>query len=206
MFVLTVDQVDSRHDEDRVVAVLERAAELRARGVLLGPDRTAGDEFQLVLRSPGAALGAALELNRTGRWTVGVGVGRVDEPLPATAREATGPAFSSARAAVEQAKRAPHRLVVVAEDEPRSAEDLTALLQLLLEVRARRSPEGWAVTDLLAEGLSQAAVAERQGVTPQAISLRVRAGGVRIEQAALPALVRGLDALDRLVDPVRPSP
>lgn len=206
MLVLTVDQVDSRHDEDRVAAVLERADDLAARGALLGPDRTAGDEFQLVYRDPRAALEAALELHRTGWWTIGIGTGRVRTPLPSTAREATGSAFSSARTAVEQAKRTPHRLVVTAEDDPEQAEDVTALLQLLLEVRARRSPEGWAVADLLAEGLSQAEAAQQQGVTPQAVSLRVKAAGIRIDQAALPALERRLDALDRQVDPVRAAP
>lgn len=200
MIVLTVDQVDSRHGTDLVQGVLKRAGRLREQGAVLGPDRTAGDEFQLVFQDARAALDTALQLHRTGAWTVGIGAGRIAGPLPDTAREASGSAFSSARVAVEQAKRAPHRMVVVAEEDPAAAEDLTALLQLLLDVRSRRSPEGWAVGDLLAAGLTQAAAAEREGITPQAVSLRVKAGGVRIEQAAAPALGRLLEQLDRRVD------
>ena len=199
MFVLTVDQVGSRSDVDRVQEVLADAARWRRRGVVLGPDRTAGDEFQLVLPDAADALACALDLNRDGRWSTGLGVGSVRRPLPATTREATGDAFSAAREAVDAAKRTPYRLVVAAARAPRSAADVTALLHLLLDVRARRSPEGWAVADLLAEGLSQAEVAERQGVTPQAISQRARAGGLRAEDAALPALQRLLAALDEEV-------
>ena len=207
MIVLTVDQVGSRRSADRVPDILEQAADLREQGALLGPDRTAGDEFQLLFADPAPALRVVLELARSAAWTVGVGVGEVTTPLPSTAREASGPAFSAARAAVEQAKRDPHRVVVRNEADPEGAQDLTALLHLLLEVRARRTPEGWVVADLLAAGLTQAAVAEREGVTPQAVSLRVRAGGVRTDRAAVPALIRLLGALDRAPAPdVLPSP
>ena len=197
--MLTVDQVGSRADADRVTGVLDDGASWRDRGVVLGPDRTAGDEFQLVLTDAGPALAAALRLTREGRWSVGMGVGPVRLPLPATTREATGDAFSAAREAVDAAKRTPLRMVVATVAARRSAADVTALVHLLLEVRARRSPEGWAVADLLAEGLSQAEAAERQGVTPQAISQRARAAGLRAEDAALPALERVLAALDREV-------
>ncbi len=196
--MLTVDQVGSRSDVDRVAPLLEEGSLLR-RGALLGPDRTAGDEFQLVHGDAGRALTTALALTRDGRWSVGLGVGDVRVPLPRTTREATGDAFTAARTAVDAAKRTPFRLVVAAVDAPVAAGDVTALLHLLLEVRLRRSPEGWAVADLLAEGLSQTEVAERQGVTPQAISQRARTAGLRTEDAALPALVRRLEALDREV-------
>ena len=60
MIVLTVDQVDSRHGTDLVQGVLDGASRLREHGAVLGPDRTAGDEFQLVFRDARAALGTAL--------------------------------------------------------------------------------------------------------------------------------------------------
>lgn len=195
MFVLTVDQVGSRREADRVAAVEADAAHWADEGAVRGPDRTAGDEFQLLFADADAALRAVLRLTRDGRWSVGVGVGEVASPLPATTREAQGPAFGAARAAVDAAKRAQHRAVVAADD-AEAAADLTALLQLLLEVRARRSAEGWAVADRIAEGRTQAEVAEAEGVTPQAVSQRARTAGLRLEEAAVPALTRLLARLD----------
>lgn len=197
MFVITADQVGSRQDADRVGALVATSGEWRARGAVLGPDRTAGDEFQLVLVEPAAALDAVLRLTREDRWSVGLGVGDVVTPLPPTTREARGDAFVGAREAVEAAKRSPHRAVVVATDDAVGATDATALLQLLLDVRSRRSAEGWAVADLLASGLPQVRVAERAGVSPQAVSQRARVAGVQLERAAVPAIARVLAALDR---------
>lgn len=195
MFVLTVDQVGSRDDVDRVAAIEADRAAWRESGAVLGPDRTAGDEFQVLYADAAGALRAVLALTRDGRWSVGVGVGEVVSPLPPTTREAQGDAFTSARTAVDLAKRTARRAVVVAEDGTAAAE-ATALLHLLLDLRARRSGEGWAVADLLAEGLTQAEVADREGVTPQAVSQRARAAGVRLEQAAVPAIARVLARLD----------
>ena len=196
MFVFTVDQIDSRGtDDDAVSPILADRAGWRARGAVLGPDRTAGDEFQLVFEDAASALPAALRLRREGPWSVGIGVGPVRTPFPATTGEARGDGFLAARTAVDAAKRAPHHLAVVGSDASASA-GVTALIGLLLEVRARRSPEGWEVVDLLEQGLSQATVAERLGVTPQAISLRARAAAVRLEREALPALIAALAALD----------
>jgi hypothetical protein len=196
MFVLTVDQIDSRgSDVDGVTPIVADREAWRRAGALLGPDRTAGDEFQLVFDGAPGALDAALRLRRTGTWSVGIGVGEVQTPLPATTGAGRGSAFLAARAAVDAAKRSPHRLAVAAPDEVRAA-GVSALIGLLLEIRSRRSPEGWQVADLIAAGLSQAAVAERLGVTPQAISLRARAAAVRLERDAMPALVSALADLD----------
>ena len=46
-------------------------------------------------------------LLRAGGWSIGVGAGPVQTPLPASTRAATGPAFLSARRAVEAATRPP---------------------------------------------------------------------------------------------------
>ncbi|MGT2424580.1 DNA-binding protein [Amnibacterium kyonggiense] len=196
MFVLTVDQIDSRGSEEDAVAgvLLERDA-WRRDGAVLGPDRTAGDEFQLVYADAGGALAAALRLRRHGAWSVGIGAGEVRQPLPGTTGAARGEAFLAARTAVDAAKRAQHHLAVSAPDGAAAA-GVSALIGLLLELRSRRSPEGWEVADLLDEGLSQAAAAERLGVTPQAVSLRARAAGTRLEHDAIPALVRALASLD----------
>lgn len=194
--MLTVDQIDSRESEaDAVAPILADRTDWRLRGAVLGPDRTAGDEFQLVFDEAGNALDAALRLRRNGRWSVGIGVGEVRIPLPATTGAAQGAAFLAARVAVDAAKRAPHHLAVAGPAE-RVDDGVSALLGLLLELRARRSQEGWAVADLLMQGLSQAAIAERLGVTPQAISLRARTAAVRLERDAIPALAAALAGLD----------
>jgi hypothetical protein len=198
VFVLTVDQVDSRGLGDRVGPLLPELAERWEEALALGPDRTAGDEFQLITRNAEAALGLVLELTRRDEWSVGLGVGAVDEPLPATTREAAGDAFVAARDAVDRAKRAPHRfaLTAAAVGAPLDGADVEALVDLLLEVRSRRSAEGWAVADRLTPGTTQAAVAQELGITAQAVSLRARAAGIRLEARATPALVRALHALD----------
>ena len=72
-----------------------------------------------------------------------------------------------------------------------------ALVRLLVELRDRRSDEGWEVYDLLAEGLSQREAAARLGITPGAVSLRAKAAGLRAEEGAIPALERVLARLDR---------
>lgn len=196
MFALTVDQVDSRHRADLVATVEADRGRLRAAGAVLGPDRTAGDEFQMLFVDATAALRAGLDLLRPGTWTVGLGVGPVEEPLPGTTREATGPAFTAARTAIEAAKGSPSRFAVACEGDPRGAGDLTALVRVLLEVRARRSAEGWEVADLSATGATQASIAERLGITAQAVSLRAKAAALRIDQDAVPALERLLADLD----------
>ncbi|WP_375389916.1 DNA-binding protein [uncultured Amnibacterium sp.] len=195
MFVLTVDQVDSRNGEDRVAGILADRDGWRARGAVRGPDRTAGDEFQLLVPQPAAALDAVLRLTRDGRWSVGLGIGEVETPLPPTTGEARGTALIAARDAVEAAKRDPRRFAVAAAGAS-DASGVSALVGLLLEIRARRTPEGWQVADLAAEGLTQARIAARLGVTPQAISLRARAAAVRLEQESVPALAAALGALD----------
>ncbi|MCU1472832.1 DNA-binding protein [Amnibacterium sp.] len=198
MFVLTVDQVDSRGFGDRVGPLLPDLSVRWRDTLLLGPDRTAGDEFQLVAHDAAGVLGLVLELTRRDEWSVGLGIGDVDEPLPGTTREATGDAFVAARDAVERAKRTPHRFALTAASSaaPLDGPDVEALTDLLLEVRSRRSPEGWAVVDRLGPGTTQAAVAQELGITAQAVSLRARAAGIRLEARAVPALVRALEAVD----------
>ena len=197
MLVLTVDQIGSRTGADLVATATTELLAGFGSDILLGPDRTAGDEFEVVAVDAAAALRIVLHLTRSRRWSVGLGIGPVGLPLPATAREGTGRAFVLARTAVEQAKRRPHRFALAADsDGPVPAAGVQALTHLLLDLRDRRSAEGWEVVDLLAVEGSQTAVATRLGVTPQAVSLRARTAGVREEQEALPALAALLAALD----------
>lgn len=80
MFVLTVDQRGSRRDVDRVADLL---GELRGAELLRPFERTAGDEVQAVAADPAVVVDLALDLVRRGHWSVGIGVGPVEQPLPA---------------------------------------------------------------------------------------------------------------------------
>jgi hypothetical protein len=193
MFVITSDQRDSRTNDDLVPAALETLRAHTGHGLALAPERTAGDEVQVGIRDPEAVLAIALELTRTGQWSVGVGVGEVESPLPDSVRAARGVAFVNARDAVERAKKAPTRLAISA---PEDGEEAEALVRLLVELRDRRTAEGWEVYDLLAGGLTQREAAARLGISEGAVSLRVKAAGLRTEEAAVPALARVLARLD----------
>jgi hypothetical protein len=194
MFVITADQVDSRSGADLVADAVEAINAGSVRPVL-DAARTVGDEFQVLVASGADALAIILRLARAARWSVGCGADEVDTPLPRDIREATGPAFIAARRAVERAKKRQTRFALEQEPGTQSATDAEALLDLLLALRSRRSPEGWELHDLLESGLSQADAATRLGNTPQAVSLRARAAELRLEQAAREPLARILDAL-----------
>lgn len=205
MIVLTADQRGSTRHGDRVPEVL---ALLTARtggraGLVLPFDRTVGDEVQGLFDAgpDGAtlALDTALALLRDGRWTVGLGVGGVDEPLPTASRAASGPAFVHARHAVERAKgRGSVAPVAVEADDAAAAAEVEALLRLLGAVAARRTPAGWeAVDTLIGAGTdaSQKDVARALGVTEQAVSQRLRAALWAEEAATRPVAARLLAAL-----------
>ena len=200
MFVITADQRGSRTGADLVPGGLAEITGVGGARLALAPERTAGDELQVALPDARTALEIVLHLTRAGAWSVGVGVGAVEEPLPANVRAARGDAFVRAREAVDRAKRTPTRVAIVGGEEGADAE---ALVRVLIELRDRRTAEGWEVSDLLAEGLSQRDAAGRLGITESAVSLRVRNAGLRTEEAAIPALERVLQRVDDLTVPTR---
>jgi len=183
-------------------------------------DRTAGDEVQALLAGASDALAMVLDLTRREHWSVGLGIGRVRTPLPADTRAATGDAFIAARDAVDAAKRSPTRFALAVEGVPDPARDtagteapasaapdtggaadvstdeVEALITLLLLARDRRTEQGWEVVDRMASGGTQRDVAAALGITPQAVSTRLRTAGWRTEQAALPGLAKLLQHLD----------
>src|SRR5262245_52230080 len=114
-YVLTVDQVGSRHRPDAVAATLRTLA---AEFGELSLTRTVGDEFQALLSEPVSVTDAILTLMREGEWHVGLGIGGVEHPVPADLREARGPAFLAARQAVEEAKDRADHLRIVASAAP----------------------------------------------------------------------------------------
>ena len=195
MLVMTVDQQGSRRVGDRVDALLSALSARRSGvGVVRAFERTVGDEVQGVLDDADVVVDLALHLLRTGGWTVGIGLGEVDRPLPPSTRAGSGPAFVHARAAVERAKSRtrPVPLAVEGTDAGRAA-DAEAVLTLLGALTIRRSAAGWAVVDALAtrrSGETQEAVASRLGITQQAVSQRLRAAMWAEEVAARPVAAR----------------
>ena len=194
MFVITSDQRDSRRGEDLVPAGLDLLDRLGTDRWAAQPERTAGDEIQVATADPSLTLTALLALTRRGDWSVWVGVGAVEDPLPESVRAGRGAAFVAAREAVERAKSSPSRCAITGGV---VAEDTAALVALLIDLRDRRSREGWEVHDLLAQGMTQRDAAERLGISPGAVSLRAKAAGLRLEEAAVPALVHLLEHADR---------
>jgi hypothetical protein len=195
MFAVTADQVGSRVQADLAGEALEWITAYAGDRLVLPADRTAGDEIQAATLDAATALGLVLHLTRDGRWSVGLGVGAVREPLPDSTRAMTGPAFILARDAVTEAKKSPTRFAIAIEEgRLPDAGILQPLIDLVLQLRARRTPEGWEIADLLAAGITQAEAASRLGITPQAVSLRVQNAQLRTERAAVTALTELLAA------------
>jgi predicted XRE-type DNA-binding protein len=206
VFVIIADQIGSSGDADRVAGALVELVDRFGDHYPLLPERTAGDELQALTSDAAVALETALHLLRSPHWRVGLGIGAVRMPLPTSVREASGPAFASARAGIEQASRRPGRFAAVgAGGAGARAEHLGALIDLLLTHRARWSPAGWQLHDLIETGLTQAEAAERLGVTPQATSKRARAAGLRVDGEARRALVALLADLGATVEAMTPE-
>ncbi|AOW92615.1 hypothetical protein BFN03_07705 [Rhodococcus sp. WMMA185] len=179
MFVLTVDQRGSRRDVDRVDKLI---GELDNHDLARPFQRTAGDEVQAVVTDPATVVDLALELVARKHWSVGIGVGPAEEPLPTETRAGRGPAFELARAAVERAKRAPARVAVEGADLD-SAEDADTALTLVATVVARRTDEGREAVEQIRRGRTQTEAAQALGISKQAVSQRLSTAGLQVEIA-----------------------
>ncbi len=194
MFVLTVDQIESRQRPDLVEHALVSLATLR---VAIPFTRTVGDEFQGALADAESVVAAVLRLLRTGEWHVGLGIGPIERPLPSDTRAARGSAFVAARTAVEQAKNElSHLSVVAAAPAATEAEDAGVVFQLLIALHHRRSVQGWAAVDEVRAAGSQAAAATRLGISRQAVGQRLQAASWALERRTVPVLARLLDRAD----------
>ncbi|TXK19871.1 DNA-binding protein [Homoserinibacter sp. GY 40078] len=197
MFAITADQIDSRLGPDLGDVGLQLLAAAGGDRLALPPDRTAGDEVQALTADPQTAVDLVLTLARTGAWSIGLGIGAIETPLPDTTRTATGGALVAARTAVDAAKRRPTRAAVASVQPLRpSATTVQAMLDLLLQLRERRSAEGWELYDLVESSLTQADAAARLDITPQAASKRAIAAGLRHDHAARTALAELLAIAD----------
>lgn len=170
MFVITADQRDSRSDRDRVDDLLES---FQAVPAVRGFDRTAGDEVEGVFDDAAEVARIAVELACSGFWSVGIGIGPVEHPLPAEARAGRGRAFEAARTAVEAAKTGRFPLSIVGES--RWCSHAQTAAWHLLDLIGGRSEAGREAVALVSTGLSQSEAAGRIGISPQAVSLRLQA-------------------------------
>ncbi|WP_209371098.1 MarR family transcriptional regulator [Brevibacterium renqingii] len=178
MFVMTVDQRESRRAADAVPAVLQALEPVDA---LVPFSRTIGDEAQGVLADPSAVAEAVRRLAVVSGWHIGIGIGEVERPLPETTVEARGQAVYAARQAVEAAKSAPGHLVVrsgIEQDRsvhPAFAEAALRLLVSALE-ELRSQSRGYVGFRLDRPEATQTEIAEHFDVSQQAVS-RVLAQG-----------------------------
>lgn len=228
MFVITADQIDSRHDRDRAGEMIAQLTADLGQEFSLPADQTSGDEIQILMPTAGAALTTILALARSGFWSVGLGIGSVRTPLPRATRQATGSAFIAARDAVTRAKKTDARFALslpasvtapLDQEEPDTeafdteafgagaldAGQVEALIAMLLLLRQRRSREGWEAADLLDQGLPQVEIAGILGISTAAVSQRVKNALWRVDEAARPALVRLLENLDRALIETDPA-
>ncbi|MGW9267279.1 hypothetical protein [Gordonia terrae] len=193
MFVVTVDQRGSRRDIDRVDPVL---AALAAVDTVRAFERTAGDEIQGILADPVATARLAVELTADGHWSVGIGAGDVDEPLPPSTRAGRGPAFVHARDAVEAAKRQRIPLCVRGPD-ARWCRHAQTAGRLIADVITARSSAGREAVELMRRGLTQVDAAAELAITPQAMSQRLRTAGWDLESDSLDLVADALAEADR---------
>lgn len=199
MYVVTADQRHSRRDADRVPAALDA---LRSTLVLLGFERTAGDEIQGAPDGAPAVVEVVTALVRADDWRIGIGIGSAEEPLPDSTRAARGPAFVGARSAVERARSAPASLAVVGADtyaSVGSAHLAESTLWLLAGLLRRRTTQGWEVVDLLGQGHSQREIARRLSISESAVSQRVAHSGWAEQERAVELAVVHLAAADEAV-------
>lgn len=200
MFVLTADEdqstVRGEHIQSTITALRIHLA-AGSHELALPPERTVGDEFQLVSYSAAPIVAACLFLLAEGRWAIGVGIG--PGQLAYSTRASRGPAFVAARAAVESARRrSAVRPIVIHGSDPDGASHATAIAQALAAFVMQRSPAGHSAVAAVSAAPTQQAAAHALGITQQALSQRLTAAHHREVLGLSSVLERGLAALDAL--------
>lgn len=167
----------------------------------LAAERTAGPEALALAGRAEEALEVLLRATEVGGLAVGLGIGAVERPLPASVRELAGPAVEAAAEALRAATATSQvPLAVRAADDRHldTAADVEAVLRLVgWMVRARSRGQWEAVRALRVDPTAtQAQLAERLGVTQQTVSRAVKTSGWREESAAHPLAERLLSMID----------
>lgn len=185
MYVILADQRSSRSGPDRVPELIER---YRQTSAVRGFERTAGDEVEAVFDDPVTVAAVAVELASSGQWSVGIGIDAVDRPLPAQTRAGRGAAFEAARVAVESAKG--RRIPLRVEGSSSWCRSAQTAACLLVDLHAGRTSAGREAVALVAGGMTQSEAAERLSITPQAVSLRLRAARWDLQRDSEDLVVR----------------
>ena len=193
MFALTIDQRSSRARPDRVPELLDLLDDL---DTVLPFERTAGDELQGMIAAPETVIAAVERVLRSRDWSVGLGIGSVERPLPGSVREARGEVLLRARDAVEAAKKVASVHLAVCGTSASAASEVEALLRLVGAVLRRRTAVQWKVIDAVTAAGSRTAAAERLGITVQAISKSLLASADDVVRDVYPLLARLLRAAD----------
>jgi hypothetical protein len=186
-YVLTVDQRGSRRSPDRVADALRTLND--SVPLVLPFERTAGDEFQGLLAEPADVVDVVLRLVRLGGWSIGVGAGAVQTPLPDSTRAGAGQAFLAARRAVDAAKQRQFRLAVRGAV-PADAGDAQSVLTALAAIVDRRSEQAWEAIALVGAGRTQAEAAGELAISRQAVGQRLAAGLWDVERDLRPTAAR----------------
>lgn len=150
------------------------SSELLSRFVI-----TLGDEFQGLLHRSAQipAMIWDIEQEFSSRIIrVGFGFGVLHTPVPEIAINVDGPVLHNARAAIIQAKKQ-ERLGGVFVGFPKTDEVLNGLAGILWFHRSRWTPQQRRIVNMLQKELSQSDLAEKLGVSRQAISKHVRSAG-----------------------------
>ncbi|WP_041684334.1 hypothetical protein [Renibacterium salmoninarum] len=204
MYVVTIDQQHSRRSPDRVPELLHM---LQVVPTTLSFERTVGDEVQGLIGSADAVAEAVLIAVRATEWSIGIGLGAVDKPLPESSRAAVGSAFIAAREAVESAKRRGSRLPlalvsstsklspVASNKAVAAAAEAEAVLVLLGQLIAARSATQWRVLDQMQRTplAPLTKIADALSTSHQAVSATLLRANRQEELAARPAAATLLD-------------
>lgn len=195
MYVMTIDQRKSRTSDDLVEPLLDELNRDPGFTSVRPFERTAGDEVQGILDDPAAVVHVALRLAQTQKWSVGIGIGPVKEPLPESTRAGSGAAFEQAREAVEDAKHAAGHVCVRGQHP--ACEDVDAILQLLGALSQKRTGAAEEAGTMLAGGATQQEIAASLGISQQAVSARLRAGLWQEDQRVRETAIRRLKEADQ---------
>ena len=193
------DIVESRRSSDRqglhdtVAEVLQRVN--REHPVVDPAVITLGDEFQGVYATLGDALTAAFQIRaRLRPHDVRFGLGRgAIQVLDRGRGIHDGPAYWAARDAIEDAAataskaalRTTRTIVRSPAEPPAQLIAVNAALLTLDQVLGALSPGSWRILAGRLSGLTQKDIAEREGITPSAVSQRVRGDGIGVALEAM---------------------
>ena len=193
MYVVTIDQRDSRSTADRVPGLLAALEPIPCAAPF---ERTAGDEVQGLVEQPAAVRQVLLTALRGGHWHCGVGIGPVDPgSWKAGTRAGRGPAYVAAREAVEAAKDLPGSVAVrvppdAGETASGWAADCEAVWAMVASLVLDRTDAQWRVVDAVDAADTQAAAAAALDITPSSVTGALRLSRIREERAAYGTLDR----------------